>query len=174
MTMELHIYRGRRFQWTWVGVNPLTGRWALASDLQCSKSIYYAHGYVPVVPVAKWSWRCISTGQNGSNESNLLIRPVCAACRHPQDFRNPHYALGHTHVAMMGKLAWRCTSTGQDASNKMYLVWIHPVVAMFRHPQFSRSLYCTRGHAPVAPMDKWPLRYNLQAKPVPVKFSWSE
>ena len=55
MTMALHIYRPRRFQWTWFGVKWPSGCWVLVS-----KYTYYACG---PAQMGKWPWRCISTGK---------------------------------------------------------------------------------------------------------------
>ena len=94
MTMMLHIYRAKQFQWTWFGVNRPSG---------CG--------------FAWWPWCCTSTGQSSSNELDLeWIGPVVADLPHTQNSRSPYHTHGEAYYAPMGKWLWRCTCTSQDGS----------------------------------------------------------
>ena len=85
MTMMLHIYRPRRFQRTWFGVN--RAQWlqssgvckipeALVTD---SRSPYFSHGHAHVAPMGKWPCRPTSRGWDSSNELDLeWIGPTIA------------------------------------------------------------------------------------------------
>ena len=66
----------------------------------------------------------------------------------------------------MGKLPWRCKSTSDDDSNELYLNWIRPVVAEFRHPQnFTRPyFYYAHGYVHVALMGTWLWRCTYTAQ----------
>ena len=49
--------------------------------------------------LCKWPWRCTSTGQDSSNELDLVwIHPVVAEFWHRQGSKSMYYAHGHVHV----------------------------------------------------------------------------
>ena len=59
MTMALHTYRPRQFQLTWFGVNRASSRWV---TVFIRSQEHFLH---------PWTWRCISTGEESSNEFDL-------------------------------------------------------------------------------------------------------
>ena len=71
MTMTLHIYRPKRFQWALFEVNRSSGCWIMAR--QGSNNAYYAHGYAHVTLVGKLPRPCTSRGEDYSNELDLVV-----------------------------------------------------------------------------------------------------
>ena len=161
MTKMLHIYRPRRFQWTWLGLNRPSEDWISASarfqellSCPCAR---------PLCPMCKWSWRCTSTGQDGSNELDLeRIGPLVAEFQGPQDSCSPYQAMGtpimppwtnnhgvaHLQARTVPKnLIWSesaqwLLSSGVRKISKTLIT-------------DSKSPYYAHGHAHVAPMGKW-------------------
>ena len=128
MTMALHIYRPRQFQWTRFGVSqpcscgvsvlarfqePLTRPWACP---------LCPHGQI--VRLFQRTWIRSEWAQWLLSSS---IRKIPEALI--TDSRSLYYVLGHGHVAPMGKWPWHYSSRGWDNPNELDLEWISHVVA---------------------------------------------
>ena len=120
MTMMWHIYRPRKFQCPWFGVNRPSGYSVLASARP---------------------WCYTSTGQDGSKELDLewigpVVTWVPASARFQEPLSRPWACplCAHGQITMMLHL-YRLRQFQFD------LEWIGPVVAEFQHPQNSRSPY---------------------------------
>ena len=90
ITMTLHTYRPRRFQWAWFGVNCPSNCGVPASAIfqeplsHPSACPWCHHGQITM--------RCTPTDQDTSNEPGLgWIGPVVAEFWHPQDSSGPFY-----------------------------------------------------------------------------------
>ena len=80
--MTLHIYRPRRFHWTWI--HP----WLVNSGIRNFPGVHVMSMGTTMWQDRQMTWRCTSTGQDSSNELDLeLICPLFA------EFQRPHYEL---------------------------------------------------------------------------------
>ena len=94
ITMRLHFYRPRLFQWTSFGVNWPSDCWVLASARSQEP---LSHPWAcPSFLLGKLPWRCASTGQEGSNKLDLeLTKPVDA------EFYLMFYSLHHNVLPIL-------------------------------------------------------------------------
>ena len=146
ITMQLHIYGPRWFQWSWFGVN-LTGGAVVAEfqHLMVWKELIVSVG-MPMRPwwandhdVAHPESRRVPINLIWSESAKWLLSS--AIHKVPRALILP--VVWHTHVAPMGKWLGRRTSTGQDGSNDLNLEWIIPAITELWHLQ---SLGRTVGH----------------------------
>ena len=106
---DVHIYRPRRFQWTWI--HP----WLVNSGIRKFPGVLVMPMGMPMWADRQMTWRCTSTGQDGSNELDLeWICPLLA------EFQRPHKELD---------LEWICPLFAEfqrpQGSRNVYHVWAH-------------------------------------------------
>ena len=157
MTMILHTYRQRQFQWTWFRVNQPSGCWGLASTKFQEPSScpwacpLYPHGQITMILHTyrqrqfQWTWFRVNqpSGCWGLASTKFQEPSSCPwAC--------PLYPHGQMtmilHTYRQRQFQWTWFRVNQ------------PVVAEFRRPQNSRALIMPMG-MPIMP--PWANDYNV-------------